>query len=88
MGRGGRYTSQNGLLVQSGGREIGGRKSPGPSICATVIVDRELVATCAPFGRDRLGKRLFLAEKNPFHRFLENAECKLLFIHRQTFVFP
>lgn len=42
-----------------------------------LYVNRELVVTFAPFGRERLGKW-------PFHRFLENAECKLLFIPRQA----
>lgn len=59
-----RGASQNSMEVQSG---------RGALICVTVYVNRELVATFTPFGRERLGKWL-----------LENAECKLLFIHRQT----
>lgn len=52
-----RGASQNSMEVQSG---------RGALICVTVYVNRELVATFAPFGRERLGKWLYLAVRSHF----------------------
>ena len=76
------------MEAQSGDRgDLGAGRAQGLYYALQLHGSRKLVATFASSGREKIREMALRSGQNPFQSFLAKAECKLLFIHRQTCVF-